>query len=60
MGTTSWQVKAKYNQKHYKRITADLDRALVERLEEKLKADGITKAEFIRRAAENYLSEPLI
>jgi len=58
MSKTSWQAKARYNGKHYKRIGADLDKDLVNRLEERLAADNITKAEFIRQAIEAYLSEP--
>ena len=54
---TSWQVKARYNSKVYKRITADIDKNLVARWEEKLKSDGIGKAEFIRNSIKNYLGE---
>ncbi len=56
---TSWQVKAKYNKKVYRTVTAQLNKELVERLEEKLNCDGITKAEFIRRAIKEYLGEEL-
>lgn len=54
---TSWQVKAKYNKKVYKRIAVDINKDLVERWEEKLAADGLSKAEFIRNAVKNYLGE---
>ena len=57
MGNTSWQVKAKYNKKVYKTISAQLDRNLVARWEEKLKNDGIGKTEFIRQAIKKYLGE---
>ncbi len=57
MSNTSWQVKAKYNKKVYKSVSAQLPKELVERLEEKLKADGIGKAEFIRNAIKEYLGE---
>lgn len=57
MGATSWQVKAKYNSKHYKRIAVDLDRELVLKWEKSLSAAGVSKAEFIRSAIEQYLSE---
>lgn len=55
MSKTSWQVKAKYNQKHYKRVAVDLDKDLVSAWEEKLKAEGIGKSEFIRNAIQKYL-----
>ena len=54
---TSWQVIQRYKNKVYKRIVADIDKDLVARWEEKLKADGIGKAEFIRRAIKAYLGE---
>lgn len=57
MSKTSWQVKAKYNKKVYKRVVADLDKNLVARWEEKLQTDGIGKSEFIRQAIKKYLDE---
>ncbi len=59
MGATSWQVKAKYNNQHYKRVAVDLDRELVLKWEESLSVAGVSKAEFIRNAIEKYLSEQL-
>lgn len=53
---TSWQVKKRYNDKVYKQITCQLHKELVEEWEEKLKADGIGKSEFIRTAIQKYLS----
>ncbi|MGN1092916.1 MAG: hypothetical protein ACI4RS_04610 [Monoglobaceae bacterium] len=57
MSDTSWQVKAKYNKKTYKQITAQLNKDLVSRWEIKLSEDGIGKSEFIRRAILSYLGE---
>lgn len=57
MGNTSWEVKAKYNKKVYKTITLQLKINLVEKLNEKLKQDGMSKAEFFRQAIENYLNK---
>lgn len=51
---TSWQVKRKYNEKHYKKVTADIERDLVERWEKKL---TISKAEFIRQAIKKFLED---
>lgn len=57
MGNTSWQVKARYNKKVYKSVSAQLPKDLVARWEEKLQADGIGKSEFIRNAIKRYLGE---
>ena len=57
MSDTSWQVKAKYNKKTYKQVTAQLNKDLVARWEAKLSEDGIGKSEFIRRAIRSYLGE---
>ena len=57
MSATSWQVKAKYNKKAYKTVTAQLNKELVERWETKLKSDGLGKSEFIRNAIKAYLGE---
>lgn len=50
---TSWQVKRKYNKKKYKRVIADIEKELVEEWERKL--NGMSKAEFIRRAIKEFL-----
>lgn len=47
----------KYKAKAYRQIKVEYKRELVEALEEKLKTDGITKAEFFRRAITAYLEE---
>lgn len=54
---TSSAVKNRWNKAHYKQVTAQLDKELVARWEEKLAADGIGKSEFIRRAIKQYLGE---
>ena len=45
----------KYKAKAYKQIKVEYNREFVESFEEKLKADGITKADFFRQAIKNYL-----
>ena len=55
--STSWQVKAKYNNKHYKTVSTQLDKNLVTQWEEKIASEGITKAEFIRNAIKEYLNK---
>lgn len=54
---TSSQVIQRYKNKVYKRVVADLPKDLVAHWEEKLKADGISKSEFIRNAIKKYLGE---
>lgn len=54
---TSSKVIQRYKNKVYKRVVADLPKDLVTRWEEKLKADGIGKSEFIRNAIKRYLGE---
>ncbi len=57
MGKASWQTKEKYNRAHYKKLIIQLDKELVAEWEEKLKADGIAKAQFLRNAIYEYLKE---
>ena len=45
----------KYKAKAYKQIKVEYKREFVEAFEEKLKQDGISKAEFFRRAIKNYM-----
>lgn len=54
---TSSAVKNRWNKAHYKQITVQLNKDLVIRWEEKLKADNIGKSEFIRNAIKAYLGE---
>lgn len=54
---TSSKVIQRYKNKVYKRVVADLPKDLVARWEEKLAADGLGKAEFIRNAIKHYLGE---
>ena len=54
---TSSAVKNRWNKAHYKQITVKLNKDLVMRWEEKLKADNIGKSEFIRNAIKAYLGE---
>lgn len=47
----------KYKAKAYKQIKVEYKREFVEAFENKLKADGISKAEFFRRAIKSYMGE---
>lgn len=55
MGKTSSTVKNRYNSKMYAQINVKLPKELVSKWENKIKADGISKAEFIRTAIMDYL-----
>lgn len=57
MGKTSWQVKEKYNREHYKKVIIQLDKELVAKWEEHLKADRLPKAQFLREAIIEYLAD---
>ncbi len=52
---TSSKVIQRYKNKVYKRVVADLPKDLVASWEERLKADQISKSEFIRNAIKQYL-----
>lgn len=54
---TSSAVKNRWNKAHYKAVSVQLDKELVYRWEEKLKADGVGKSEFIRNSIKKYLGE---
>lgn len=54
---TSSAVKNRWNKAHYKQISVQLDKELVQRFENKLKAENIAKAEFMRNAVKEYLGE---
>ena len=46
----------RYKAKAYKQIKVEYKREFVEAFEEKLKQDGVSKAEFFRRAIKDYMS----
>jgi len=54
---TSSKVKQRYNEKVYAQVSVRLKKDLVAAWESKLAAEGITKAEFIRSAIQQYLGE---
>lgn len=52
---TSSEVKNRYNQKTYTPVKAMLPKDLAARFKEKCKSDGISQAQVIREAVENFL-----
>ena len=57
MGKTSWQVKQKYNDKVYSRITVSLDKDLVAKFKAKCERYEISQASVIREAVEKFVNE---
>lgn len=55
MSKTSWEVKEKYNKKTYGRITASIDKNLVEEFKKQCAADGVSIASVLKKAIEDYL-----
>ena len=57
MGKTSPEAVKRYKAKVYKQFKVELKKELIEKLEAKLAEAGMTKAEFVRRAIQDYLGE---
>lgn len=55
MGNTSYAVQKRYRDKNLRKVSIDLKIELADKWEAKLKNDGITKAEFLRNAINDYL-----
>lgn len=54
---TSSEVKRRYNDKVYSTVKAQLPKDLVARFKEKCKAEGISQAQVVKRAIEEFLGE---
>lgn len=57
MSKTNYEALKRYRDKALKKVTIDLRKELAEEWEEKLKADGLSKAEFLRNAINQYLGK---
>lgn len=57
MGETSWQVKKRYNQKVYKRISADLPKDLVDDFKKLCKVKDISQAQVIKELIEDWMKK---
>jgi hypothetical protein len=57
MGNTSYAVQKRYREKTLRKVSIDLKIELADKWEEKLTEDGITKAEFLRNAINNYIED---
>ena len=55
---TSSAVKNRYNAKVYGVVNIKVDKELVEKFKEKCKSRGISQAQIIKKAMEDYLAEP--
>lgn len=54
---TSSEVKRRYNEKVYSTVKAQLPKDLVARFKEKCKAEGISQAQVVKKAIEEFLGE---
>lgn len=54
---TSSEVKRRYNQKAYGAVTAYIPKELATAFKQKCAAEGISQAQIIKRAIEQFLSE---
>lgn len=57
MGKTSTEVKQRYLDKAYTQIAVRLPKELVKQWNDQIQKDGISKAEFIRHAINEYLQK---
>lgn len=57
MGRTSTEVKQRYLDKAYAQIAVRLPKDLVKEWSDRIQKDGISKAEFFRRAINEYLQK---
>lgn len=56
MGNTSYEVQKRYRDKTLRKVSIDLKIELADKWESKLREEGMTKAEFIRNAINDYLN----
>ena len=54
---TSSEVKRRYNQKVYSTVKVELPKDLVARFKEKCKAEGVSQAQIVKKAIEEFLGE---
>ena len=54
---TSTEVKARYNKKVYTQIVASVPKEMAAAFKEKCAAEGISQAQIIKRAIEEFLAE---
>ena len=54
---TSTEVKARYNKKVYTQIVASVPKEMAAACKEKCAAEGISQAQIIKRAIEEFLAE---
>ena len=55
--TTSTAVKARYNKKVYDRITLSVPKETAARFREKCRAEGVSQAQILKAAIDEYLSK---
>ena len=54
---TSSEVKRRYNQKTYGAVSVQLPKDLVARFKEKCRAEGVSQAQIVKMAIEEFLND---
>ena len=54
---TSSEVKRRYNQKTYGAVSVQLPKDLVARFKEKCRAEGVSQAQIVKKAIEEFLND---
>ena len=54
---TSSEVKRRYNQKTYGSVSVQLTKDLVARFKEKCRAEGVSQAQIVKKAIEEFLND---
>lgn len=54
---TSSEVKRRYNQKTYGAVSVQLPKNLVARFKEKCRAEGVSQAQIVKKAIEEFLND---
>lgn len=54
---TSWEVKKRYNDRVYARVSCDLPKETVEKFKDKCNSLGISQASIILEAIEKFLAD---
>ncbi len=57
MGKTSWEVKAKYNRKHYKSFSTQLKYELFEEIDNYCKEKNLSRSQFLQLAISKLKEE---
>ena len=57
MGKTSWEVKAKYNSKHYRNFSTRIKHELFEQIDNYCKENNLSRSQFLKLAIDTLEKE---